>query len=67
MSMVINGFFFDQRVQQIIQDLKQRGCQTAADFQQVLKILYPAYRQINSEQDFRDFVAAAVEFEEEDE
>lgn len=57
-NMIVNGFWFDETVVDLVSDMRGDNCETAGDFQKALKILYPQYRQITCEQDFRDFVEA---------
>ncbi len=60
--MVLNGFWFDEKVEQLVLDLQAAHKATAGDFQKALKLLYPEHRQITCEQDFRDFVEAYTDY-----
>ena len=60
--MILNGFWFDDKVEQLVLDMQANHCATAGDFQKALKLLYPEHRQIECEKDFLDFVEAYTDY-----
>jgi len=62
--MLINGFWIDDTVLNLVQDLQEANTETAGDFQKALRVLYPNHRQIKNAESFKEFVQAVTEYEE---
>jgi len=62
--MLINGFWIDETVQRLIGDLQELNQEKAVHFEIALQVLYPNHRQLGTEEDFREFVQAVIDYEE---
>ena len=59
--MLIDGFWFDEKMDSQMLELGELNA-NAGDVATSLKILYPNHRQIETKQDFMDFVSALNEY-----
>ena len=63
--MVINGFFIDRSVVQLVEKLDQAGAKAGA-IADAINTFYPHWRQIESANDFREFVGAILEHQDQE-